>query len=327
MSYLLYKMMQRAKLAPKNDDGSDNGGGAVATGRNDARLALMESMAEQVDSDRGEDYKDINDDDTLSAFSGAEVETEPTEQEQAEQQAAELEAVQITDQPRIVRKVNGVDVEITDEMIAKAQKVAAADQLLADAKRMHEEALAKTPKPAPAAEPTENQDDTALAFIQAIQMGTPEEALAAYRSLMGEGPSQDDISRTIDARMDQKAAVSKFNAEYSDIVSDSVLSGWANDLDRRMIANGDSRSYTERYTEIGNTIRTWLESKVPATSQANQNDKQQRKAAAPAVVKPAGGKAVPVNEEETEESYSDIVAKMANARGGPQWMNGRVRNS
>lgn len=325
MNKLLLKLLARAYRKPDEDNGSENGGGEVVGTRNADRLAMLESIADNADRGREGDLADVNDDDTTSPFKAPTAEDAAAEEQaEAEEQVAALEEIPVNEAPaRIVRKVLGKDIEITDELLTRAQKLAAADVYLAEAKRTRDELAAQLA--GSKKEPEESQAEKDLALVRAIQMGTEEEALAAFRQFTSKGPSTDDLYRTIDARMDQKSAMAKFQADFDDVVSDPVLTGWANDLDKKLLSQGDNRPYGERYTEIGNTIRTWMASKAPAVA-APQEAKQQRKAAAPAAVKSTGGKAQSPNEEEPEESYSDVVSKMAAARGGPQWMNGRARS-
>lgn len=328
MNKMLLKMLSRVyRNEAGDDDGS--GGGAIGTGNND-RVALLNSIGDNADRERGADFLDVNDDGTTAEFSApAPLEIDPEEQADLDNQAAEqarLEAEQAAQQDqyqepaKIIRKVNGQEVEITDDLITKAQKIAAADQYLAEASRLRAELAAQATKPAAQQNPVEND----LASIaRAIQMGTEEEAVAALRSLIPQSPSIDDFASKIDERLNFNTAYSQFCTEYKDIVSDPRLFKLAQEEDQRLTAAGDTRSYAERFTAIGEDLRKW---KQPVAAPVNpMAEKEARKAAAPSTPKAAGGKHAAAVEEEKEESVSDTIARMAQSRGGPQWMNGASR--
>lgn len=318
-------LLTRAKLWLGS--GENDGEEVIGTG-NDARVALLNSIGDNADRERGEEFNDINDDGSTSQFTApapledaeadAEAESNATELARlaAEQEANEQAAGAAP--TKIVRKINGQEVEITDDMIVRAQKVAAADAYLAEAKRLRDE-QAQVVKPAPV-----GNDDDLASIARAIQMGTEEEAVAALRKLQTKNPSTDDFTRKVDERLTFKAAYSQFCDEFKDIVSDPRLKKMAEDADNEMLANGDSRPYAERFAQIGNDLRTWKNNGV-VQSKAGAQSKEERKAAAPSAPKVASGKHATAVEEETEESVSDVIGKMAAQRGGPQWMNGAGR--
>lgn len=326
MNKLLLKLMSRAYRAPENEDGSGNGGGeAVGTG-NDDRLALMAAIGDKSEAERSVEFRDVNDDDTTSDFSGVKTVDDPEAQAEADDAAAEQarlaaeqSAHQQTQPQRIVRKVNGQDMEITDELLARASKIAAADTFLAEAKRTRDD-LAQRQAQALQQQTQNSADDDLAQIARAIQMGSEEEAVAALRKLTPRNPSQDDISRRIDDRLTFNQAISKFANDYQDIVGDPVLKGLAQNMDNRMIQQGDARPYYDRYSDIGNTLRTWVNSKAPA--QQFQASKQDRKAAAPAAVPAASAKHASSFEAEPEESVQDTIAKIAAGRANQHWSTG-----
>lgn len=332
MSKLLMQLLHSRLMSPDGSD-ADGGGEALGTG-NDARVALLNGISDGVDRSREEELADVNDDDTTTAFKAPAAEEEDAEaiaaREAEETESARLEAEQkaaaAEAAPAAKRKfkVNGREIELTeDEITARVQKVESADSYLAEAKRLRDEAAQQNKQPSAQVDAAQVDDDLALA--RAIQMGTEEEAVAALRKIKSAGPSPDDLNRTVDARLSFKEAIGKFNSEYEDIVTDKVLHSLAQQRDQELLAAGDTRSYLERYRAIGNDLRAWKQSlTAQPTNDANlQSDKLTRKAAAPAAPKAAAGKTQTSVEEEKEESTSDVIAKIAAARGGPQWMAGQ----
>lgn len=323
---------------------ADEGVQTVGT-NNEERLAMMARINDQVDVDRQDELAHVNDDDSTEPFSvegqptatgGAPAEGEaaaPAEGEPAEPAAAtEPEPTQLPLKFKI--KVNGKDVELTqEELIARAQKVEAADAYLAEAARMRKEqqdAMAPKQKQPPIKDAAAEEEEE-RALVRAIQMGTEEEAMAALRKLKNNGPSvtADDVARTVDERLTFKDAANRFSSEYQDIMADAVLKKMALQRDQELLNDGDKRGYWERFQSIGDELRTWRDDlvkantpalAVPAVPANPQADKQQRKAAAPQVPQAANKKAPSsAAEDEKEESVSEVIASIAKARGGPQW--------
>lgn len=318
--------------------GEDAGGEEAVGSGNDARVALLNSIADGYDEARAEELLSINDDGTTEPFTFQQpggVET-PLENEEAVDEDAQAEIARLAaesgqdPEPQPVQKhkikVNGREIELTyEELVARAQKVETADVYLAEASRLRNE-LAAQPKPPVQDVPVPSVEDD-LAIARAIQMGTEEEAVAALQKLRQsqKSLSPDDISRTIDERLTFNEAISKYRAEFSDVVTDPVLNKLALELDAQLIANGDRRPYYDRYKDVGTQVRNWAVENAkkfaPAQEQPQAN-KLARKAATPTPPKAQSQKAPTTVEQEREESTSDIIAGIAKSRGGPQWMNG-----
>jgi lysozyme family protein len=317
--------------------GDSHASEAVGTG-NDERVARLNAIADQADSDRADELANVNDDGSTEPFK-AEVQTTPTDEPPADAATAaataEPEAVAAEKKFRI--KVNGRDIELTEsELIARASKIEAADEYLRLAKQR-----ATPPAPPQPAGPSpeelqRQQDEEDRALVRAIQMGTEEEATAALRKLRAQTSaspslSRDDVSRTIDERLSFNTAIEKFSTEYSDVWSDPVLKKIALDRDAHLIQEGDRRTYWERYQQVGEEVRAWKQQLVQQAQPAPSADpaptiaeKQERKVSAPKVPAPANAKAKParVEEEEIDDTPSNVIANMAKSRGGPQWMRG-----
>jgi hypothetical protein len=295
--------------------GTENG--EVVGTENDARLALFNSIADNADRERAEELADINDDGSLTEFVAPAAENVDVEVAEPVTEAAPVEAQAPT---KHKLKVNGREIELTfEEMRERAQKVESADMYLAEAARLRQ---ALVPAPSTDVRPDANMVEDDLALVRAIQIGTEEEALQAIRKLKSNGPSQDDLARTVDERITFKEAIHNFNTQFSDIVGDPYLKKLALDTDAQLIANGDRRPYAERYAEIGNNLREWVRSKAPAPQEAAPVvDKESRKAAVSTAPKVASAKTASSLQEEKEDSVADTIASIARARGPAQWMN------
>jgi len=311
--------------------------GEVIGTNNDARLKMLQQINDQNDATlaEGGDLADVNDDGTTSAFTKEETLTDE-EVTAKELQRAEDEAnltpepEKHPEEPKHKIKVNGKELELTtDELVQRAQKVESADTYLKEATQKLRDAEVNAAKPAlPSTEDVTAKADERRALVRAIQMGTEEEAMAAIEKLQSRPPSvsADDVARTVDERLTFNDAVSRFNKDYKDLADDPVLLNIVLQRDKELIAQGDKRSYQERYEDIGNSVRTWKDGLTKtATPEPEKpvSDKQTRKASAPAVPQGAGTKApAAVSDEDKEESVGDVISAMAKSRGGPQWLRG-----
>lgn len=312
-------------------------GEVVGTG-NDARLKFLAQINDQNDAslaDNG-DLADVNDDGTTSAFAKPETLTDEqiTQQELDRaaieaNQGSENQDEQQIEQPKHKIKVNGKELELTtEELVERAQKIESADEYLKDAARKLREAESvkevKPILPSPEDAAAKAMEDR-RALVRAIQMGTEDEAMEAIEKLQSRpSVSADDVARTVDERLTFNDAVSRFQKDYKDLAEDPVLLNIVLQRDKELIAQGDKRSYWERYEDIGNSVRTWKEGLTKAATPEPEkpvSDKQTRKASAPAVPQGAGTKApAAVPDEEREETSAEIISKMAKSRGGPQWL-------
>lgn len=329
-----------------NQDSTD---GVIGTG-NDARLKLYDQIADQNERLHADELADVNDDDTTSTFvpPPGEDERDPVEVaaeveaaavEQARLDAVEAERVAAADKPvaRQKIKVNGVEIELTDDLIAKAQKVASADQYLAEAAEARRTA---TTKPAPVEREQPSEQDVAAAalekdraFARAIQTGTEEEAIAAIREIRGprSAPSvtADDISRITDERLEFKTALSWFQDQYKDLVEDPELDAIVKSRDEQLVAAGDKRPYKVRFEAVGNEVRKWVADMVvkhggtpkpkdPVQDLSKKGDKKAEASTRAAPVVASSTAKPAVEPEDQEESAGAVIAAMAKARGGSQ---------
>jgi len=311
-----------------NDDDS-TGSDTVGTG-NDERIARLNAIADQADTERAEELANVNDDGTTEPFK---VEAGAEEQPAATTDGDEQPAPADEEPPRRYKiKVNGKELELTEEeLIARASKIEAADDYLRRAKAQAiEQPVVPVVGPTPE-ELQRQQDEEDRALVRAIQMGTEEEAAAALRKLREQTSarpslSRDDVSRTIDERLSFNTAIDRFSTEFSDVWTDPILKKIAFDRDAELLRAGDDRPYWERYEQVGQEIRAWRQALAPTpTPEPAVTAKEQRKAAAPKAPTPASAKtqsAKVADDDDIDDAPSNVIANMAKSRGGPQWMRG-----
>lgn len=317
----------------------EEGDAVVGTG-NDARVKLLQQISDQNDEAQADQFADIVDIDKGITEPFVVKKADGSEEALGTEKVVTEEIIDHDDvKPVVVKhkiKVNGVEQEVTlEELMARAQKVSSADQYLQEAARIRNELEAQklSPKKDAAVDQEAIEADD-LALARAIQMGSEEEAQAAIRKIResvapvaDKGPSPDDLAKTIDDRLVFNEAISKFNSEYKDLIADKNLHKMVLDRDSELIAKGDRRPYYERYAEIGNEVRDWVKQFQPVKADTKVVDKVARKAEVTSVPKAAGAKTGSSVEEEKEESVSDVIAGIAAARGGPQWMTGMPKPS
>lgn len=305
-------------------------GEAIGTG-NDARVALLDSIGDRNDVTRAEELGDVNDDGTVTEFTAPEMTEEDQGEAEAELQAVGDEAGAVQENleraeqeanaEQFTIKVGGKEIQLSrEELITRAQKVEAADAYLAEAARIRKEAERSEQSSKDVA--TTEEEERAL--VRAIQMGTEDEALAAIRKVRAV-PSfnKDDISRTVDERLNFNQAAERFGAEYKDVMGDPVLRQMVLNKDRELLNAGDKRAFMDRWSDIGNNVRSWRDGLVKANSKDPLDAKRERKANAANPIKTADVKAGKTDEDdEKEPSQSEIISAIAKARGGPQWMRG-----
>lgn len=325
---------------------SDSTSGTVGTGNED-RLAMFDRIADQLDVGRADELADVNEDGSTAPFTPPVAEGEdpdPELQLQEEATRAEAERIAADQTPEEVPvakltkiKVNGEEVELTPELIAKAMKVASADKYLEEAAATKRAAAPESKIPeGPSAEDVRREAvERDRALVRAIQVGTEDEALAALQSLRQSTPTTPkvDVDRMVDARLEFKTALSKFNDEFKDLVSDPQLHSIVLNRDAQLVEAGDDRTYSERFEAVGKEVRAWRDSMVakfapvsdaPKPPVASMTSKEKAKASAPSAppVASATAKQAPA-EDDGDEDSSSVIAKMAKSRGGPQWAQPR----
>jgi hypothetical protein len=279
--------------------------------RLDYRKQFMEGIADQLDAEEGAREKGSDN----GYLTDGEDEQEEFLQDEEEP------VVQAPTKHKI--KVGGKDVELTyEELLARAQKVEAADAYLAQEAAAFNQAQANinsnTSKPSQADVNDRVEEDYAE-IARSLQMGTEEEAAAAIRKLV-QRPSvrADDVVREVEQKMQFQKAAEQFQQEYDDILSDPMLRQLAISKDEQMTRKGDNRPYLDRYKEIGDELRGWKQSMTQNVQQETKSvQKQQRKAnmnQVPTAALRNGYSRDTAGEQ--EENASDVIAQLAAARRG-----------
>jgi hypothetical protein len=281
-----------------------SGESVIGTG-NDARLKLYDQIADGVDEARDDELRDV---DTEDYESRSKPKEEPAEQ-----------AEEAKPEPTTYRlKINGVERDYKiEEVLAAAQKVESADEHLRNAKAIAErlEQVSKQTEPSqPRGDvPPQEVEPDDLALARALQMGTEEEAAKVIRKLRSPTPSvkPDEIVQQAVSRVEFQNAFNWFQSEYQDIFADENLRQLAFARDEALLKQGDNRPYRERFKAVGDELRAWRGIKPSQTFE----EKAAKKSATVVNIKTASAKTAAPADDDADESVSDVIAKMARARG------------
>lgn len=251
-------------------------------------------------------------------FVAVEPEPAPAEPPKAEDPPP---APQPAEEEFVTVKVDGQERQVSKAMILEAgiktvQKESAADRRLEEATRLLREAQeASKPK----TQPLPDMDEVELA--QRIRMGNDQEAAEAMRVLKGrsqDAATPEQIAAAVESRvMDQmtaRAALQKVQSDYPEIFSNPTLTQVASMYDAQMLNAGDSRSYSERFTEIGERIRKDFQiAKGGKPEVATMPNKQERKATITNLPSASVRQAAP--EQPKPRTTAQIIDDMRKARG------------
>ena len=298
------------------DEYEDNDNEVVGSGgRLSDRHAYMEEIANALDEnedarERGSDNGYLKD---------------PDEQVDTDEGYLTDEEEQVVEEPvKHKIKVNGRELELSyEELVARAQKVEAADEYLrqaAQAAQIAQTNINKQNTSAPSQDVQDYVEEDDIALVRALQMGDEKEAVAAIRKLKaGAAPviTPGMIQREVDERVKFQKAAEYFQSEYQDVLSDPYLAQMAFQRDAQLTQEGDTRSYMERFNAIGDEIREWKNNLVGKYANENTSvQKQQRKASMSSVPGAAVRSGNNRREVEQEENASDVIAAIARSRAG-----------
>jgi hypothetical protein len=291
---------------------------------NQEQVDRRNAIADRADEFRAADLQDTDGDRVVERDpeeARAEAEAQATEAERArlEAEANEAEAKRLQEESGRSEpvsktysiKVNGRDVQMTEEeLLARASKVASADEYLQMAADAVKRSTALVPsQDVPASDGSAVTEDTLTSALQGDR-----EALRKVAQRLN-GPSVNpDVLQAVDDRLTFHDAVNWFRGEYKDVVTDPFLYQLVVDQDKRIASSEPTLPYRDRLKKAGDTIRNW---KQGFTKTSDTNAKLARKAATPPV--PAAGSRQSVREdEEAEEPVESVIDAIAKSRGQEQ---------
>lgn len=277
--------------------------------KNQDMINRRNAIADSADEKRADDLVDLGEPDR-SYTASEESQELPKKREEWVDEEEETEQVEASQQSPTKHKlkINGKEEELTtEELIARAQKVAAADDYLEQAKNAFKGSLETRLQTQPSQDVETQQEVDYKALARALQMGTEDEAAEVIKKLSQPSAPKVDVGRIVDEKLSLREAASKFTKEYKDVLENPQLKEFFDLKEAQLIASGDKRSNLERWKSIGDDLRAF----APQTSNA---DKLARKASVAQVPK-ASGRQVPNVTEEEEDDPATVISKMARNRG------------
>lgn len=275
---------------------------------NNERLDARNRLADQIDEQLAEEF------DTELVAAEAEVQNDddaegldPDETEVKEQK---------TSLPKI--KVNGVEVELTQELIAKAQKIASADKYLEDAKNTARPSQRDVERnPAIRKDVGSRVEEIDYAEVAtALQTGTTEEVTNALKKLAPQQTlSNQDVFEKAREAVKFEEATTWFREEYEDLTSDPYLRALMEQEDNRLMADGFNGSFKERFKTVGDKVREWKQS-IAGTPESKEESTLSKKDKLSARIPTASKKVVKQDQDEGEDDPRELIAAMAKKRRG-----------
>jgi hypothetical protein len=247
-------------------------------------------------------------------------------------------------------KIDGEEKKVERDQILEAgvrtfQKESAADKRLQAASeqlkklqqyeyelRQREEALAKalpSQQDEQTREQSENDRQVYRKTAEALYSGDEDAAAEALEKLLEGRGSNEPAAPQVDTNqlvqeavrqtrleMQIESARESFVSEFSEIVSDPVLTRLADEESAQLLNSNPEYTPKQNLMEAGRRVREWVEAHGGGKHEpAPESNKTERKRAIKPV-KAAGGK-VPGKPEEKPKTRSDIVAEMRKQRGLP----------
>lgn len=296
------------------------------------RARVLKEIAERRNAQADAEAQETVDEETnppQEAEEGKDLDTEETVVEAAPTTPAPPPVPAVEETKTIIVDGQAMQVPISKiiEMGTRTlQKEVAADvrlnqasKLLADAQK-----LAQPPQP-DAAPAIESLNDDQLAEL--IQFGTKEQAAQAIKALRAPQLKQEDVLKVVQQaiphQMNFQSAKQFAESEYGDLLSDPDLGAIFLARENAARSQGDTRGYVDLYKAIGDDLRVKFNRPKPGvvTNSAStvtvqtMQDKQAKKASAPAVPKLASARLDGEGEAPRAPTRAEVIDKLRAARG------------
>jgi hypothetical protein len=212
--------------------------------------------------------------------------------------------------------------KIVEMGIRTLQKEVAADIRLNQASKLLSDAQKLAQAPQPSKDVVEEMNDDQLAEL--IQFGTKEQAAKAVSMLRKQQQqfNPEDFLKVVQQAVPHQisfhAGKQFAESEYGDILKDPDLGTIFLNRENAARAAGDKRDYIELYKAIGDDLRTKFNRPKPGiatTSTVTMQDKQERKAAAPAAPKLASARIDGEGQAPRPPTREEVIDKLRAARG------------
>lgn len=279
------------------------------TTMNNDRLKLMEQIADTSEMGRPEDIEGVEKDEEIVA---------------AEEKAKELQEEGVKEEPKgdeladekdingvrhYLQVVNGKEKWMTFPQIREAaQKVESADEYLRNAAEAARSAAAE----APSKDELPNLDEDQVADLYRKSALGDEDAIRALAKLqvrLSRLPS--DVLPALDQRLSFRTELASLEAKSSDLLEDPYMGRLFKARLQELKQEAPNTKLSDAYTSIDRELRKAF----PGFKSSKLQEKLERKRTLPQLTT-AGTRQKEEAEEEGEEDPSQVIERMAKARGG-----------
>lgn len=243
---------------------------------------------------------------------------------------AAVNVIDDLDRHTVKVKLDGQETEVKlSDVVRNFQKDAVASRRLNEASaklREAEEILAKA-KATPANESSQQEvgeEATTIAksAIEALLNGDEEGAATALAQLSGgrgnstQNDNTDEVAARVKQQLEVDSALTKFESDYSDVVSDPHLATITNSYLKEEMESGVHATQYDALVAAGDRARGWL-SQLTGKTPDNQSStiRSDRVAKKESMEKVPSNSASAASQDEPTETASDIIAEMKKARG------------
>jgi hypothetical protein len=284
----------------------------AATPELNPRIAEMQRIAQQRQEEIAPELQAF-DENTGEIF--PREEKQDTLTNQSDQNTVEVSEQQPGPVYRL--KVDGQDVEVAADKVIEAgvralQKESAADKRLQEAaelKRRYEDMVREAISQPEPAQAVQEEEDWEQVIKDAPFDEKAAKKLAERLTAPRINPEElvAPVLNVVQRKLEGRDALAEFKSRYSDLMADSNAMEMFHLIERGMVADGDTRPYLQRWTQIAERLK-------PARGAISDMpvDKQALKASIVNV--PSAGGRAPVRDEPKPKTVRDIIAETAKSR-------------
>jgi hypothetical protein len=282
--------------------------------RNTERLKRMEQIADGSEKNRAADFDDAEAREAAAAAEDAEAQAQAKKLQEEGIETPEPEAesdTRVTNGETYYRQVvNGVEKWQTLAQIRQtAQKVESADEYLRAASESVRNASRQALSPVDV--PSRPGKDGLKKLLASAVLGD-EEAIEQLASALDATPSvTPDVLQAVDQRLSFRTELAALEAEYKDLLGDDELGMLFRVKIQQLAAQNPQMNLSAAYRQVGESLRGKFS---PVLKGSTVSAKLERKRTL--VNPPTASQRQSVEaEEEGEEDLSDVIDRMAKARG------------
>lgn len=295
---------------------------------NQDRLKRIETIADGADEERKDDFdpdaieeKAAREEAEAAELLAKGLQTEGSE-ESSESETEDTSDTKVVNGETYYRQIiNGVEKwQTLGEIRRTASKVAAADEYLSQAA----ESVRNASRLALSKDVPSNVEKVDVRSVLRAAVLGDEEAIEKLASVLETRPSEvtPDVLRQIDQRLSFRTELAELETKSKDLLENQYTKRLFRDRLNELREEQPTMGLSEAYTSIDKELRAAF----PGLTKAKTQDKLERKRTL-VNVPTAASRQVAEEEPEGEEEVSDVIAKLAKARGVTPIVHGPTRRT